>query len=445
LILNINGHQPTLGSKFEEPTFVAMNHVIIVGCGVVGATIAYELSLNSAFRITVLDRQLPAQASTGAALGVLMGAISQKKKGRAWSMRDASIRRYATLVPELEAATGMHIPYNQDGIVLLRFEGDEDDEKWRTLATLRQSQGWQLDLWDKATLHRRCPDVGDVLRTPEGDRPIIGAVHSVHDRQIDPVALTHALVAAAQRNGVEFLFDAAVTTIARTDGAGLASGQAPYHVEYCCSSRDDTQEVMVTRQSLPAHQIVISTGLGTFPLTAAVLNSALHSPSSTPQPIEKTSTSTSAPVDIRPVAGQAVRIKLSQPTINTAFTPVISGNDIHVVPLKAGDYWVGATVEFPDEAAARAGMQDCAVRDALLETVLKGAYDLFPLLSEGTITQQWIGYRPRPWNRPAPVIETLGHVPNIIVATGHYRNGVLLAPATAQQVRALIESQYNGQ
>ena len=58
-----------------------MSHVVIIGCGVVGATIAYELSNVKGLEITVVDRQPPALASTGAALGVLMGIISQKTKG----------------------------------------------------------------------------------------------------------------------------------------------------------------------------------------------------------------------------------------------------------------------------------------------------------------------------------------------------------------------------
>ncbi len=57
-----------------------MSHVVIIGCGVVGAAIAYQLSLVKGLKITVCDRQAPAQDSTGAALGVLMGAISPKIK-----------------------------------------------------------------------------------------------------------------------------------------------------------------------------------------------------------------------------------------------------------------------------------------------------------------------------------------------------------------------------
>ena len=52
-----------------------MSHIVIIGCGVVGATIAYQLSKIEGLKITVLDKQMPAQGSTGAALGVLMAVL----------------------------------------------------------------------------------------------------------------------------------------------------------------------------------------------------------------------------------------------------------------------------------------------------------------------------------------------------------------------------------
>ena len=130
--------------------------VVIVGCGVVGAAIAYELSLLPSVQVTVLDRQPPARDSTGAALGVLMGIISQKTKGRAWEMRQVSLRRYETLIPELEAATGETIPYNRQGILLLRLDANgavadgqgNGEAKWRSLIDQRHGQGWQLEAWE---------------------------------------------------------------------------------------------------------------------------------------------------------------------------------------------------------------------------------------------------------------------------------------------------------
>ncbi|MGC9505715.1 FAD-dependent oxidoreductase, partial [Baaleninema sp.] len=103
-----------------------MMKIAIVGCGIVGAAIAYELSRVSGLEITVFEKENPASASTGAALGVLMGAISQKKpKSRAWKLREASLRRYETLIPELEAQLDRSIPRNDNGLTTLRAKATE--------------------------------------------------------------------------------------------------------------------------------------------------------------------------------------------------------------------------------------------------------------------------------------------------------------------------------
>ncbi|MEB3355532.1 MAG: FAD-dependent oxidoreductase [Synechococcales bacterium] len=365
-----------------------MNRVVVVGAGVVGAAIAYELSLVPDLQITLLDRQPPAQDSTGAALGVLMGAISQKTRGRAWRLREASLRRYKTLIPELEALMGNLIPVNRDGILLLGF-ADENWDKWRDLAALRQTQGWRLEIWDEGTLRSRYPQVGQQL----GGQAITGAVYSPGDRQIDPVALTQALVSAAQHQGVTVRLDTSVMALTRSP----AVAHGPYQLH-------------TTQGDLPADWIILAAGLGS-PLLSASLHQSL---------------------DIRPVLGQALRLHLPQPLGTAAFRPVLTGQDLHIVPLGERECWVGATVEFPDEAGG-------VVADAAqLQTVLEGAIALCPLLAGATVLHTWSGQRPRPFNRSAPVIEPLPDHPQVILATGHYRNGVLLAPATALQVRDLV-------
>ena len=73
-----------------------------------------------------------------------------------------------------------------------------------------------------------------------------------------------------------------------------------------------------------------------------------------------------------------------------------------------------------------------------LEVVMKQAIAFCPALAEATIIKTWSGLRPRPEGRPAPIIGHLQGFSNVLLATGHYRNGVLLAPATAQAIRQII-------
>ena len=360
-----------------------MSHVVIIGCGIVGAAIAYELSQVKDLKITLLDKQPPAQASTGAALGVLMGAISHKIKGNAWRMRSSSIQRYETLIPELEAVTGRKIPFNRQGILSLCLE-EEKKADWQKLAEIRSSQNWKLEVWDAAKLKAVCPQVSN-------DK-ISYAVYSPQDRQLNPTALTLALVDAAQRNGVTFKF-------------GVTVNKTPTSANWC-------NELETTDGKITADWFVIAAGLGSSLLTAQ-LNQM---------------------IDIRPVLGQALQVSLGHPLGDRNFQPVITGDDVHIVPVDNGDYWIGATVEFPNDS------DEIPPDEELLKKVLTQAIAFCPELAQATINHTWSGLRPRPEKRPAPIIGKLPGFDNILLATGHYRNGVLLAPATAYAIREMIIS-----
>lgn len=362
--------------------------VIVVGCGIIGAMIAYELSQLPHVQVLVLDRQPPAQASTGAALGVMMGIISQKTKGRAWNLRQTSMQRYATLLPELEAITGQPLPWNRQGLLKLCF-ADDDLSRWQQLVELRQQQGWQLALWSLEQVQARCPQV----KTPHA-----AALYSPQDYQVDPTALTRALVAAAQQQGAVFRFDVEVQSLV----------DVPSDNQFC-------RGLVTSAETLAADWIVIAAGLGSTPLTQ----------------------SAQQPVLTGPVLGQAMQVRLDQPLGDPTFQPVITGNDIHIVPLGHCEYWIGATVEFPPEAAPLEAIQP---EPARLDQVWQGAVEICPELANATLLKTWSGLRPRPQNRPAPIVEPLAGYSNVFIATGHYRNGVLLAPATAQIVRAAVEA-----
>ena len=366
-----------------------MSKIVIVGCGVVGAAIAYELSSISGLDITVVEKNTPASGSTGAALGVLMGIISHKKKGRAWRFREASLRRYETLIPELEAKTRLHIPVNSQGIFKLLFAGD-NLEKWYKLQEFRQEKGWKLEIGDRYYVAQHCPDlIHD---------DIIGAVYSPQDRQINPVKLTQALVAAATANGVKFEFGVAVSDFA---------------IESNSNGELSTCKQLITNEGkIEVEQLIISAGLGSTPLT---------------QSLQQT-------IPIRPVLGQAIRFELDRALGNELFQPVITANDIHIVPLGDRQYWLGATVEFPGENG------ESIADSKLLEQLRQNAIAFCPQLRNAKIIQTWSGKRPRPEGIPAPIIDRLSGYSNVLLATAHYRNGVLLAPATALEVKKILMS-----
>jgi glycine oxidase len=404
-----------------------MIRVAIIGCGIVGASIAFELSHCPGLKVTVFDKQPPAQASTGAALGVLMGVISHKTKGRNWHLRETSLQRYETLIPELEAMTGRKIPVNKQGILMLCGKG-EDLSKWEKLRSIRSSQGWELEIWDLERVRSQCPHLAV-------NDNIIAAIYSPCDRQIDPTALTLALVDAAKINGVDFEFGVEVTGLMDGQDACSTTNLIPCGTGILPVLENSAKcQIQTSSNKLEFDRLIIAAGLGSSALTAS-LNQL---------------------VDIRPVLGQALHLRSVNPLENPDFTPVITCDDVHIVPLgdslpypsgtPAGngnpcgerdsfasrDFWVGATVEFPNNHGK------IVPNDDMLSEVMARAIAIFPALAKATIIRQWSGLRPRPEGKPAPIIDRLSSNSNILIASGHYRNGVLLAPATAKTIRAMI-------
>lgn len=365
-----------LQSKIND----SMQQITIIGCGIVGATIAYELSRLGKYRIVVYDAAQPAQASTGAALGVLMGIISGKVKGRAWQWRDESIRYYHQTIPTLERLTGLKIPHNIQGIVKL-LAPEDDLSKWQQLATIRQQQQWQLELWEAARIRDRLPHIAPQF--------VGNAVYSPQDLQVDSIALTQALVAAARANGVEFQFDRSIASI-RADN------------DECC------EFLSPDLPKFTSDWAIVTAGLGATKLLAPL-----------------------APIEINPVLGQAIQIRLPQRLGHPDFQPVVTHADVHIVPNGGNDYWVGATVEFPVDGVVTAQVE-------ALERLKRIAIEFCPDLAQGEIIRTWTGLRPRPHERPAPVIERVGANGRVLVATGHYRNGILLAPATARALGEML-------
>ncbi|AFZ44465.1 FAD dependent oxidoreductase [Halothece sp. PCC 7418] len=353
-----------------------MKRVLIIGGGIVGATIAYELSPSSDFDLTIIDQDAPAQASTGAALGILMGIISQKTKGRAWQLRETSLQRYPHLLEELREQTGNAIPHCQ-GLIHLCFSSEEM-AKWQELVKLRHQQGWTLEVWDLEKLQTACPD----LKTTG----IIGAVYSPQDLQVQPQVLTQTLIQACQKKGVncDWGVEATGVSVSNTDDHGEC-----YTIE-------------TNRGTYEADCLIIAAGLGSFPLTRHL----------------------EQPIELRPVLGQAMRVRLPA---SLKLPTVVTGDDVHIVPLGNQEYWVGATVEFPDQPVTTP-----------LDKVWEKAVQFCPALATGEILETWSGKRPRPEGQGAPVIQYLEGYQNVIAATGHYRNGVLLAPATARQVKEMV-------
>jgi glycine/D-amino acid oxidase-like deaminating enzyme len=216
---------------------------------------------------------------------------------------------------------------------------------------------------------------------------VVVGIYSPQDLQVAPKALTQALVAAAKQQGVICRFDAPVSGFRQTGDRVLA--------------------VQTTHTEYLTDWVILAAGLGSSRLTERLGNT----------------------IPLVPVLGQGIRVKVPETIGLEDFQPVINGDDIHLVPLGNCEYGVAATVEFPAQEEILPEPEAEA-----LAKVWQGAIAFCPVLKTATTLETWYGLRPRPASQAAPIIQPLSPDSNVVLATGHYRNGVLLAPTTAEAV-----------
>lgn len=354
-----------------------MTTVTIIGCGAIGAMIAYELS-KTELNVTVLEaNSQPAMVATGAALGVLMAASSSKARGALVKLRLASLGRYDRLICELTDQTNCDILYNRKGILNL-YRSPDAETVARSLIKIRQKQGFELQWRDREELSEGFDRQFSQWQTN-------GGLFSPSDRAVRPTQLVKALVAAATQNGVKFFWDTPVKDL----------------------------------EDLTSDRLVVTSGLGSSALLAPLLKDHLKFKEHNL---------------LQPVGGQALRLRVPNLNLETVIhLQNEDGSDINLVPLGNDQYWLGATIEFDSHEDGRK-----LPREANVALLLEQAIAWCPTFNQAEVLETWAGDRPRPDGVQSPILGFVPNYPNIAIATGHYRNGIMMAPVTAQITRDLL-------
>ncbi|HEX2236729.1 MAG TPA: glycine oxidase ThiO [Actinomycetota bacterium] len=348
--------------------------VVVVGGGIVGLSCAWRCAA-AGLSVAVVDPD-PGSGSTWVAAGML-APVTESHFGEETLLRLnlAASRRYPSFVAELERAAGVEVAYEQSGTLLVARDADE-------LAVLEELHDFRsgLGLSARRLRARECRRLEPALAPG-----VRGGLLVEGDHRVDPRALTRALLAACARAGV---------ALERRRAAALdLSGGA------VCG--------------------VALEGGGGLPASAVVLSAGCWSASIEGLPPD-------AAVPVRPVKGQLVNLR--DPGGTRLCERTIRSPEVYLVPRRDGTVVVGGTVE-------EKGFDTSVTAGALLE-LLEEAAALVPGVRELDLGEALAGLRPgSPDN--APMIGPAS-VPGLVVATGHYRNGVLLAPVTADHVARLL-------
>ena len=352
--------------------------VVIAGGGVIGTAIAWRTALEG-LTVILVDPDDDADKASLVAAGML-GPVSESVFGEQdlLNLNLLAITRFPGFNKELEDATGRVTGLRTEGTLAVAYDSD-DLAALNRLTAFRHSIGLQAEELDG----RQCRKLEPFLAP--GTR---GGVLATGDLSVDNRRYLAALREAARKAGVRRV-TGSVTQLTPEDG----------HVR-----------VIVTGTAgLSAPQVVVAAGWATSKITGV------------PDPVRKA---------VRPVKGQILRLRHPPgmpPVATHSIRATVGGRDVYIVPRTDGELVVGATQEERDDVDATAG----AVHD-----LLRDAMTALPAISELIVAEISVGRRPGSQDN-GPIVGHTG-TPGLIVATGHFRNGILLSAATADAVTALL-------
>ncbi|MEU9368839.1 glycine oxidase ThiO [Streptomyces avermitilis] len=353
--------------------------VLVVGGGIIGLVTAWRAAQRG-FATAVVDPD-PGGGAAQVAAGML-AAVTELHYGEQTllGLNLASARRYPDFAAELTEATGQDLGYRPCGTLAVALDAD-DRAQLRELHALQRRSGLESEWLNGRECRRLEPMLAPGVR---------GGLRVDGDHQIDPRRLAKALVTACELAGVVFhrvwaerlfLVRGRAAGVVTRDGAELAAGQ-----------------------------IVLAGGSLSGQL-AGVPDDVLP--------------------PVRPVKGQVLRLTVPKryaPFLSRTVRAVVRGSQVYLVPRESGELVVGATSE-------ELGWDTTVTAGGVYE-LLRDAHELVPGITELPLTETRAGLRPgSPDNAPL-----LGptELDGLLLATGHFRNGVLLTPVTGDAMAHVL-------
>jgi glycine oxidase len=341
--------------------------VIVIGAGVVGCAIAFELARRKV-PVQVVDERPVGMGATQASAGILAPYVEAHEGSPLYDLTVRSLNLFDQFIDCVSSESGHRILYRRTGT--LDVAADEADMQALAATAERLSRREvAAKVVDGPTAR---------LEEPQLTADVLGGLLIPAHGFVSANGLTSALAIAARRHGAVFEARRVVRIKQAGDAAVVETDGGP----------------------LRGHAVVLAAG--SWSGTVEIQGVASRLP-------------------VRPVRGQLLCLTWQGP----APRRVTLSRKCYLVPWDDGTVLVGATVEEAgfDERATVAGVRD----------LLEAAAELAPHAWTAGFGGVRVGLRPGTTD-DLPVIGPSGVMPNLMYATGHYRNGVLLAPLTAKLV-----------
>ncbi|MGW2699447.1 glycine oxidase ThiO [Streptomyces sp. NPDC001340] len=353
--------------------------VLVIGGGIIGLVTAWRAAQRG-LATAVVDPE-PGGGAARVAAGML-AAVSELYYGEETllALNLESARRYPDFAAELTELTGHDLGYRRCGTLAVALDAD-DRAHLRELHALQQRSGLESQWLSGRECRRLEPMLAPGVR---------GGLRVDGDHQIDPRRLATALVTACERAGVVFHRSwAERLDVVRDRATGVTTADGA---------------------TLSAARVVLAGGSLSGRL-AGVPDDVLP--------------------PVRPVKGQVLRLTVPRryaPFLSRTVRAMVRGSHVYLVPRENGELVVGATSE-------ELGWDTTVTAGGVYE-LLRDAHELVPGITELPLTETLAGLRPgSPDN--APLLGPSG-LDGLLLATGHYRNGVLLTPVTGDVLAELL-------
>ncbi|WP_307341794.1 glycine oxidase ThiO [Caldalkalibacillus uzonensis] len=365
------------GSRLSSPLANVSSHspLMIVGGGVIGLSIAFECAKRG-IKVTVVEKGICGGQATGAAAGML-APYSEigEDPDDFFTLCQQSLKLYPDWQQEVRTVSGQDFEYSESGSLHLAFH--EADE-----LALESRLEWQKDWHVQAEIVR-----GEALfrLEPHLTKAAVAAVYYPDEHHLYAPDYVKALQTACQKLGVNLVQEAG-------------------EVRFKAIEQDGVLLVTEQKGMFSTDQCVLSSGAWT-----SFFEGDVH-----------------VRLPVVPIRGQICAYQQGQEKIKH----IIFSSQGYVLAKGNGTIVCGASEDI-------AGF-DTSTTEKGIDRLVKWSRHLFPFLKEKDPFHRWAGLRPATQDG-YPLLGRLRHMPSVIVASGHYRNGILLSPVTAKVIADVVE------
>ncbi len=347
------------------------SHIVIIGSGIIGKFNALELS-ELGFQITIIDpNQL--QNSSNAALGLLMGNMYQKRKGRSWDLRKQSIELWPQWITFLQKFN--YELYIEKPLIQLTT----NEEKYKKLEKfIYENNDQNLRILERDSIFIN--NINKAFQTKN-----IKGIISLKDGRINALSLLQTLDKYLRHKKVNYL-QGEIIKIRKSNNQWISTTS---------NNENINSDMVVLCNSLKAIDLI---------------DSQCHN------------------IKLKPVLGQAIEIEINDGEVDLLSLPKqFNINGKNIIPKSNKKLIIGSTDEYSTKPEKN------------IFEKLTNFLDKKPnWLVKAKISKKWYGIRSRPDGEPSPIMKNLED--GLIICTGFYKNGILLAPACSKWVANEIKN-----